>query len=154
MADFEAYKQREISSLDTIQVSGWHVKIYTITNRDYFSAQKTLEEVFVLLPSWLSKAEFSCLPTYKTAFLVVHEAREGTWILLNWWTGGEMVETLTSFARLDSPSKIQESPYKNSMICVWELQIMLHERQAWIKHILSKPGSPDFENYNKDILTQ
>ncbi len=152
MPDFEAYVQRKITSLEPFAALGWHVKIYTITNLEVFSSKGILDEVLASLPDWLAKADTSYLPTYKTAFLIVHEAREGVWILLSWWTGGEMLETLTRFVQLDSPIQIQESPYKNSLVCVWELQIIQHEREAWIKHILSSPSSPDFENYNRDLL--
>lgn len=152
MYPFETYKDRRIEFKKPIAVWDWKVKIYTITNKQIFEAQNTLEEVLLQLPNWLNEAAKSILPTYNQAFLIVHEAREGTWILLNWWTGGEMIETKVFFAEVETPKAIKPSPHKNSLLCVWELQVLSHEREAWIRHVLSNAEIPAYEHYLTDYL--
>ena len=101
----------------------------------------------------LLTANQSNLPTYKTAFLIVHEAREGVLILLNWWTGENMVETQIFFANYNTPNKIEASPFKEkALVCIWEIEIFSHERKAWISHVLSKPDAPDYGAYFEDVL--
>lgn len=149
----EQYKPRVIEFNKLIAVKGWHIKIYSITNRGQFESSKIAEQVFRELPKWINEAKNSKLITYKTAFLIMHEAREGVWILFNWWTGGEMIETKVYFSNYNEPTIIKESPYNtSSLLCVWELEVFAHERKAWIEHVLLKANSPKFKNYLKDTL--
>lgn len=152
-AIFEKYKPRKISFNDWVLIDDWVVKIYTITIMKKFKSHYILHNMKKQIPKWLNTIEQSSLPVYKQAFVIAHEAREGVWILLNWWTGGEMIETKVYFSDYEEPEKISDSPYKtNSLLCVWELEVFAHERKSWIKHILENAHLPDFENYRVDVL--
>jgi hypothetical protein len=37
--------------------------------------------------------------------------------------------------------------------CVWELQAIHHEFEAWIHHVLTRPAAPDFAGYLAATLT-
>ena len=153
-AVFEAYKPRAICFDELWSTNGWSTKIYTITNKKEFTSFIILNNIKRHLHVWIRQIEHTKLPIYKKAFLIVHEAREGVWILLNWWTGGEMIETKVFFANYDTPDIITDSPYNtNSLLCVWELEVFAHERASWIRHVLSKAKSPDYEGYKNDTLT-
>ncbi|MBS9463387.1 hypothetical protein KIM67_13290 [Flagellimonas sp. 389] len=150
--DFAIYRPRSIEFKGVNKINMWDVKVYTVTNKEVFQSRKTLQHIFDTLPAWLEQIGNTELPNYKKAFLIVHEAREGVWILLNWWTGGEMIQTKIFFSSYENPTAITTSPYgTNALLCVWELEIFAHERQAWINTILN--GKPSFERYLKDILT-
>ncbi|MDT0608466.1 hypothetical protein [Croceitalea rosinachiae] len=147
---FEVYKPRTIQFSELLNSSDWAIKIYTITNKPEFASDQILQNCKRHLPVWLGQIENAKLPTYRQAFLIIHEAREGVWILLNWWTGGEMVESKVFFSSFDTPDIITDSPYNtNSLLCVWELEVFAHERASWIKHILSKANQPDYIGYIK-----
>lgn len=150
---FETYKSRAITFDRCMGINDWMVKVYTITNKSKFGSEGILRNCKTHLPAWLKGVENSTLPVYKHAFLIVHEAREGAWILLNWWTGGEMIETKVFFSSFDAPSTIKDSPYStNALLCVWELEVFAHERASWIEHILSKADHPDYTAYANDTL--
>ncbi len=150
---FEAYRPRTILFDRCMGVQDWAVKVYTITNKGEFDSLTILDNCKNHLPFWLSNIENSALPIYKQAFLIVHEAREGVWILLNWWTGGEMIETKVFFSSFDTPMEITNSPYDtNALLCIWELEVFAHERASWITHILSKADDPDYTAYINDTL--
>ncbi len=150
---FEKYKPRKIAFHDWLRINEWTVKVYTISMKDEYSSHKLLLSIERNLTKWLMDIEQSKLPTYQQAFLIVHEAREGVWILLSWWTGGEMIETKVYFSDNTEPFNITDSPYnKNALLCVWELEIFAHERKTWIKHILENADKPCFENYRIDVL--
>ncbi|WP_350293548.1 hypothetical protein [uncultured Croceitalea sp.] len=154
-AVFEAYRPRSINFNKNLCIEQWNVKTYTITNKQEFTSFSILENVTEHLPVWLQQIENGKLPNYKQAFLIVHEAREGVWILLSWWTGGEMVETKVFFSSFDTPNIITDSPYNtNSLLCVWELEVFGHERASWIQHILQNPEYPDFVGYKNDTLNK
>ncbi|SHG67891.1 hypothetical protein [Flagellimonas flava] len=151
--EFEAYRPRKISFLQLSEVDDWKVKIYAITNKKEFTSYTILQKAITKLPLWLKKAEKSKIPLHRMAFLIVHEAREGVWILINWWTGGEMIETKVYFARYNAPNLIRKSPHSpHSLLCVWELEVFLHERKTWIKEVLQNPGQPRFNNYLHDVI--
>ena len=38
--------------------------------------------------------------------------------------------------------------------CVWELEIMMHEKRLWVDHVLKRPNSPDFEGYLNGIMNK
>ena len=80
------------------------------------------------------------------------EGREGMWMLLNWWTGGEMLQTHVYFCGYPREAQIQRASHEGGLICVWELEVVLHERKAWIKHALQK--EPDRDAYLEDIYIQ
>lgn len=149
---FEKYKPRKILFVDTVERGGWHIKVYQQTMKEQFQAGKTFSKVLDYLEDWVQLPEKTALPVYQHAFIIIHEAREGIWILLYWWTGGEMLNRSTWFASYQEPDRLLHQPANDRLVCVWELEIILHERQAWIDHILHKPDSPDFTGYRQDYL--
>ncbi len=152
MSEFEPYKDRRIDFMGVQSISGWNIKIYTITLNASFQSSKTLNHVIGNLPDFIELTNKTQLQTHKHAFIVIHEAREGVWILFSWWTGGEMLETTIRFSSYEDPLSINPSPYSGSLVCTWELEVYIHERQAWIKHVLKKSISPDFISYQNDGL--
>ncbi len=153
MQQFELYKPRTITFDCITRIDGWDVKVYTISNQSSFKTLATLKKAKESLNEWVRRSSESALPVYKKAFLIVHEAREGIWILFNWWTGGEMIATRTYFADYTTPSQIRQSPQDLSLLCVWELEIFSHERHAWINHVLKKAQHPDFNAYLSSTLS-
>lgn len=149
--EFETYKARKIDFVQNVIAGNNHVKVYTITNKETYSSPETLEACIKTIPTWVKDMDTSSLPTHRHAFLIIHEAREGVLILMNWWTGGEMLETKIYFSSYDSPTVLQPSIFDNkALVCVWELEIFLHERKAWIEHVLSQAKDPDFVGYMND----
>ena len=153
--EFETYKDRKISFIKNEFIDDICIKVYTITNRENFEANVTYKKTLELLPKWAENIKNSTIPTHRNAFLMVHEAREGTLILLCWFTGENMIETNIYYADFENPSDINPSIYKEKqLVCIWELEIVWFERKAWIKHILSKSHNPDFNNYQKEFYCQ
>jgi len=154
MNEFDTYKDRRIDFQGLHITDGWAVKIYTITMHDQFKSQETLQAILEQLDSlFLAIPRQSKLPIHNHAFLMIHEAREGVWVLFSWWTGGEMIETEVFLASYTAPRVISKSPHPGALVCVWELEIIIHERQAWIKHVLQQAAQPNFSDYQKDVLT-
>ncbi len=152
-AQFETYRPRKIAYVQNVVVGENHIKVYTITNQDSYNSPIALEACIQELSVWTEDMNNSNLPTHNHAFLIVHEAREGVLILLNWWTGGEMLETKIYFSDYKTPSKLIPSIFDTkALVCIWELEIFAHERKAWIEHVLSNAENPDFESYRNDYL--
>jgi len=152
-AIFEQFKQRAIKFDGLIKVRDWSVKLYTITNRKNFESVDILSNVKLNLPSILKYTEVLNLDLYNIGFLMLHEGREGVWIIFSWWVDGEIVQSKVLFSEFHKPNVITDSPYApSSLICVWELEVVAYERAAWIKHILLNADKPLFDDYLTDVL--
>lgn len=149
----EKYQTRKIEFQELVSIQNWNIKVYSITNKNKFNKELIFDYVLKKLPKWITTANQSYLPTYKVGFLIIHEAREGFLVVFNWWTGGEMIESKVCFSDFKSPEDINVYPYHpKSLLCVWELEIFAHERQAWINHVLLQHKNPDFNNYLLSVL--
>jgi len=146
------FQSRKIEFNRCHQVGDWRVKVYTITKNSKFESNEILESAIDSLATWVKDAEARQLDTYKISTLIAHEGREGVWLLFSWWMDGEMIETRVRLGEYGSPPVISDSPLSHSVVCVWELEIFIHERQAWIEHVLMKAEQPDFEGYLADVL--
>ena len=150
---FESYRDRQILFRETRLVRDWWIKVYTITLNSKFESTETCSTVLERLDRFVLEGPgHSGLPSHHHAFLIIHEAREGVWILFSWWTGGEMLQTEGYFSSYEAPTKIERSNHVGSLVCVWELAVFIHERSAWIRHILSTAGRPRFESYRSDVF--
>ncbi|MEN0005695.1 MAG: hypothetical protein AAF798_16215 [Bacteroidota bacterium] len=154
MSTFRAYRDRTIAFQSVETIEDWHIKVYTISYQPTFGATVILAKAKQLLPQWISKAQATTLPAHKLGFLIVHEGSDGTWMLFYWWTGGEMLGNQLFFAPTDQPQHIEANPHPFGLVCIWELEIIQHERQAWIRHVLAQAAMPNINDYLQDYLSK
>ena len=146
--NLRSYQKRNIQFDEKVYLENWVVKVYTITTKATFESREVLINVKNELHTLLKEANNH----HDSAFLIVHEGTDGVWSLVNWWTGNEMLRTNTYFTSYKEEENISLFPTSGSMACVWELPIINHEKDAWIKHVLMKASSPDFQTYYKDVI--
>jgi hypothetical protein len=154
MNDFAEYRPRLVELNQLAKVGSWDVKIYTITNRATFESKRVLENAILNLPKWLARSRDLELSTYDQAFLIVHEGRDGVWTLINWWIGGEMLQSKTHFTNFDKPDEFNEVPKDGFMACVWELAVISFERAMWIDCVLKNSANPNLTGYSQKHLNQ
>lgn len=152
----KTYQPRRVEFNRMVTIDGWNVKVYQITYRLQFESKGVLNKAILKLPEWLEKSKTLGLETYRTAFLIVHEGRDGVWTLLNWWIGGEMLQSITFYTDFNRPNEFQMLPKEGFMACVWEMAVTNFEREMWIEHILKKAEHPNFTAYleanlNKEV---
>ena len=150
----EFYKPRKVDFHQLAEVNGWRVKVYTITHKVSFTSNEALEHAISNLPHWLEKSKEMSLPTYNSAFLIVHEGRDGIWTLINWWIGGEMLQSRTYFTNFSQPDQFTRTLKEGFMACVWELAVISFERAMWVEYILKKADQPDFTGYWQKYLSK
>lgn len=147
MKSFKIYQPRKIEMRRVAPVKDWNIKVYTITFQEKFNSKTVLDNAIFKLPKWLEKAKLLGLETYKIAFLIVHEGRDGVWSLFNWWIGENMLQSVTFYTSFDDAEQFEETPKEGGMACIWELEVIDFERKMWIEHILKKTEKPDFARY-------
>ena len=154
MSSFTQYKPCKVEFRQLLTVGDWTIKVYTITHRASFAAETTLENAMAELPKWLEKSKALKFPTYNLAFLIVHEGRDGVWTLINWWRGGEMLQSTTYYTNFEYPDEFVMLPHEGFMACVWELAVISFERAMWVEYVLKKADKPDFASYLQKYLSK
>ncbi len=146
-----AYQARPIRFLEILQYEGWSIKLYSISVRNELVSDSDLIYCKSEIPNWLKKSELYNLDTYKVATLIIHEGREGCFAIINWWIDENMLQNFV-YLRRNGKTDFELFSDKGITTCVWEMAVLWHERNAWVKHILSKYQKPDFEAYLNDQL--
>ena len=144
------YKERNIRFVETIQVDDWFIKIYSIIENGDFDYPEFYKNVKKRLPEWLSMQNSFDPTGHKHGFLILHLGKEGIFSLINWWVDENMMNThifLTDPSKPDSFTKISGDGLAP---CVWELEVIYHEKRAWVSNVLKPEAGPDFLAYLDD----
>lgn len=82
-------------------------------------------------------------------YVVIHRARPANFVLIDWWE--REVDLRQRYFRSEhtAPGTLEEMPAE-VVGCVWELEILLHERDAWISSVLNL-SVPDYDGYLADV---
>ena len=131
------YKPRKISSLPrasdpdglklyTISASGAEIDISRYQKRLAFI--KTQKQIDSSLP----------------AFAIMHEGVSCEYLIVGWWQNDNELFVSVS---VKEPDNWVEDMTKYSF-CVWDLDIIWHERNSFIRHLYS--GTKDLEAYRND----
>lgn len=141
----EPYRTRAIRFLGLWNANGWRLKVYGIAYRgerpgsDVVAAAKTIAIAALPQPPHTEGR-------YGVGFLIIHEGRDGYWVLLDWWEHECVVHHKLFEAPLDKPYEMR-AVTNGMMACTWELAVFAFERQAWIDAILDNRAGPDIEGY-------
>lgn len=88
--------------------------------------------------------------THGVGFLLAHQARPACFVLLDWWQDSYDLKQRYYTSPLDHPDNLVELS-GDAVGCVWELEVLLHERAAWVDHVLNSPAD-DFQAYLQDVF--
>lgn len=151
MSKFTTYTPRFIRFLERYKFEAWNLKVYGISITDEGIKKEDLEQAKDKLKEWFEKRSETNLATYQHATLIIHQGREGVFAILNWWIDENMMQ---HYVYLKEPDQTDFYPFsdKGIVTCVWEMAVLWHERNAWVKHVLMKNENPDFEAYVLDQL--
>ncbi len=148
------YKKRPVRFIELCETGEWKIKIYSISVLNERVSPEAILQVKELIPGWLENSSIHELDNYKIATVIVHEGKEGIFALINWWVGENMLQHYVYFAGYDKPYDFKLFSDKGISYCVWELAVIWHERNAWVKHVLKKEGKPDFEAYLSSVINE
>lgn len=147
------YKPRKIEFKELLKIEDWKVKVYTISDDQGFNNQDFYNNVINKLPNWLNLKNSFNSTNDKIAFLILHKGTEGFFSLINWWVGKNMLNT-----NIFITDPIKQSNFKlisgdGLAPCVWELEIINHERISWTNNILKSASSPNYQKYLDDTVS-
>lgn len=146
------YKSRNIRFREVVLMDNWRIKTYTISEHAKFKAEASYQNALFKLPTWLGQLN-SFDPSHEhIAFLILHEGNEGVFSLISTWVGNNMLQSHVYISKYNDLNNFQLISGDGLFACVWELEIINHERNAWIEHILKKDENRDYNTYLQDIL--
>jgi hypothetical protein len=117
----------------------WQVKVYSIRHASRREPDSRDLETAKALATPKLRA-INAKHHHGAAFLILHFGADGDYLLIDWWTGGNMLQQ-TLFVRLNNQPDFEDMTGSGLLACVWELHIIDAERRAWIECVLKKDGS-------------
>jgi len=149
----EEYKTRKISFREIVKTEDWKVKVYTISKYDEFNHPAFYKNVLNQLPNWLKQENSFDASNDKIAFLILHSGTEGIFSLINWWVGKNMLNTNIFMTNPEKPREFEKISGDGLAPCIWELEIINHERISWTNKILKQTANPDYKEYLNDTIS-
>jgi hypothetical protein len=140
----EPYIKRSIRFLGLWEKFGWSVKLYGIVAAGDEPQYALIDAAVSLLPGILPQTSSKI---YHVGFLGIHEGKESNIVFFDWWQNeNELCHRVFSSA-VDISSALMELGTDDFSVCVWDVYLQYFERNAWVRHILSKYPYPDVEGY-------
>ena len=147
----ERYRTRKIKFKEVYIINGWSIKIYTISKTGEFNHPEFYENAKAELPKWLTLKNSFDSSNDNMGFLILHSGTEGIFTLINWWVGKNMLNTHIFITDPKQPGKFKQISGDGLAPCIWELEVINHERISWIKNVLKQAPIPDYEAYLRDV---
>ena len=144
------YKPRTIAFQGVRQSDRWSIKLTVVTVRGAAAHFEDEIEAAVDRGARLLAGLSEGSGDAGVASLIVHVGLAGVWLLLDWWSDGDMLMHRHFFAPLDDSTRFADVEGRHLGPCVWELAVQAHEREAWLRHVLQNPNGPDLDAYLAD----
>jgi hypothetical protein len=149
----EPYRTRPIRWLELYEVGDWRLKVYSIV----YDALRLRSGLVVKAKELLTPH----LPAvgeniYGVGFIGVHQGRGGDFVFIGWWGNENELFFHVYVVTHDQPDQWQYCNISGPLACTWDLDLIFHERQAWVDTVLANPDGPDIKaylatRYNADV---
>lgn len=139
----EPFAPRRVQALPLRRAGGWRLKTYSIAYGagapDGPGFEPGVDAALRALPS---PDEARGCPGL--GMLILHQGRTGDYVVLAWWDR-ENELPVRVFVRRDR-AEAWRAARGDESFCVWDLEVLWAERQAWVETMLT-PGGGGAEAY-------
>ncbi|MEM7478486.1 MAG: GNAT family N-acetyltransferase [Planctomycetota bacterium] len=142
------YKPRSTRMVKVERIKGWKLKLYTIHAGSEQLDSNVLEAAIRFARHNVPWPKDQATPF---GFITVHRGEQATWLLVDLWVRDIMHHFVYCSSPMD-PMAFQAGPADGTNSCVWEIEVTRHERDAWVRHVLSDPFEPAYNIYLEDSL--
>ena len=144
----EKFKKRAVKYLGISEFGDWKFKLYSLKYDESRATPEIENIVRATLPDWIKeKSQINDFPNYKIGTVMIHEAMDSILVVVNWWIYENVIQGHVYTADYAHPNKFTDLSNKGLQFCVWEMNILWHERNLWVEHILKKADKPDWDSY-------
>jgi hypothetical protein len=141
----EPFSPRPIRPLGLRTHADWRLKAYSIT---YGPAPLDLPLYEKGLTLALAALPMPAVTTSRpgVGFVIFHQGRGVHYLVLNWWDNeNEFFNRV--FVRPFGADQKWRAAGGGESACVWDLEVIWSERQAYVRHILGPLNGPDVDGY-------
>ncbi|MEV6751629.1 hypothetical protein [Streptomyces sp. NPDC051214] len=152
-----AFQEKLLHSPPPVEVAGRRVKRYHVT-ADPAGIDPAVEKAaYAILPRLLPEPD----GTPPATFVVLHRGGDsGAYLNAYSWVWDNVLHCRVAVAGQPALGCPDQDPTHFRLLdrpligCVWELPPLLHERDAWVRHMLAPelPRLPDLDAYIADTL--
>ncbi|WUW65167.1 hypothetical protein OG255_31690 [Streptomyces sp. NBC_01455] len=149
------FREKLLTVAPPIEVAGRWIKRYHVTADPAGIAPEVEEAAYALLPALLPEPD----GTPPASFVVLHRGGDdGAYLNAYSWVWDNVLHFRGAAAGQPVLGCPDRDPTHFGTLampwigCVWELPPILHERDAWVRHLLS-PTAPDLAGYLADSLS-
>jgi hypothetical protein len=141
----EPYRPRVIRFRGLREWRDWRLKLYSVEYAAEPFAWDVFDEGLALArPALPEPAVTNQRPG--VGFAVLHQGRGVSYLVLAWWDRENELFSRT-FWRPYGADSIWRVGTAGETACVWDLQVVWFEREAYLRHVLARAGAPDLESY-------
>ncbi|GEM47060.1 hypothetical protein [Deinococcus cellulosilyticus] len=131
------FEERQKRFVTLLHLQDWTFKVYSIWHPD--RQELSLEKVLPYLQQHLPEKQESP-ETHGVGFILLHAGADGNYLLIHWWAGENMLFSSVHMSTLERPDHFEDISSSGVMACVWELEVIWAERNAWVQTALNPSG--------------
>jgi hypothetical protein len=142
----EPFSPRPVMTRGVRDVKGYRLKEYAIL---YGQDRLSIGQFELGLP-----AVFGALPQPAVTrtrpgagILILHQGRGARYIVLGWWDNENELPLKIWTQPRDACGAPWLPATTSQSVCVWDLELLNFERNAYVERVLSCTGAPDVESY-------
>tara|TARA_E500000318_G_scaffold102269_1_gene106447 strand:- start:2783 stop:3676 length:894 start_codon:yes stop_codon:yes gene_type:complete len=140
------FTERPTRFVGTDDRQGWRLKRYEIT----LTGVEVASEIRAGAEATVDRHLAAVAIEPSVGFVVMHAGEDAIWLLINLWNH-ELLHQVTLSASLDTPDVFAPVDADGPSACVWELRVIAHEREAYVRHVLHAPTDPArYDTYLSD----
>lgn len=144
----ECFIDRAVQRAGIVVHNDWRLKQYDIS----YDGEPVSEVDFragVLLA--LSELQHPAVSRNRPGigFLIRHAGRDAHYVVLAWWDNQNEMLTRIIVRDLLVGTPWHDAAGKFSF-CIWDMKVLWHERNAFVKHVMSPAAGPDVHGYLSD----
>jgi hypothetical protein len=148
----EEYEPRPVAPLGVEIVEGWRLKLYGISYGLQRPRQELVEAALAAAAHRLPQPPLS-ESRYGVGFLGIHDGRDGNFVFVDWWERENELHHHVFLSSPDEPGELRAAAEADPIACAWDLAVIAHERDAWVRHVLANAGGPSMADYLADQLS-
>lgn len=148
----EPFRALPVSFLELWETGEWRLKVYGISYHHQRPPLELIRAAKAVVAQRLP-ASPEAAGAYGVGFLGVHEARDANFVFVDWWAGENELRHHVYRSTPEHPADLQYVSDAGIGGCVWDLQLVWFERNAWVEKVLANPRGPDIEAYLKKQLS-
>jgi hypothetical protein len=142
----ERYEPRPIRFLELQERNGWRFKVYSIVYGprplDRATYDEAIDRMFADLPAPAITAHRPGV-----GFMICHQGRGWHYLVVSWWDNENELPQHIYVRPIDAAKCDWRRAVDSQSICVWDLQVIAAEREAYVQHVLSPADQPNLGAY-------